>query len=56
MLGAIGDPHAGECFEFPESFHVSLSLDAPWEVMGFPETVCSPYLRKKNKMERYTLF
>lgn len=49
MSGAIGDPHSGECFECPESFDVSLSLDAPWEVMGLPETVFSPYLRKKIK-------
>lgn len=49
VSGAIGDPLAGECFEFLELFDVSLSLDAPWEVIGLPERVYTPYFRKKIK-------
>lgn len=49
VSGALGDPVAGECFEFLELFDVSLSLDAPWEVIRLPERVYDPYFRKKIK-------
>lgn len=57
--GAVGDHEAGECFEFPELFHVSLSPDAPGDSQGppvkecfshaFPERVYTPYSRGKRK-------
>lgn len=36
VSGAIGDPQAGECFEFTELCNASLSPDAPGDNQGSP--------------------
>ena len=59
VSGAVGEHQAGECFEFLELFHVSLSPAAPGDSQGppvkecdshaFPKRVYTPYSRGKRK-------